>query len=58
MDDQNLYELIHDAVNEAVSEATRDKTIGEIFDTLTDEQKNAVYAIIGSIVDDDDDDEE
>lgn len=58
MDENNLYELIHDAVNEAVSEATRDKTIGEIFDTLTDEQKNAVYAIIGSIVDDDDDEED
>ena len=57
MDENNLYEIIHDAVNDAVSEATRDKTIGEIFDTLTDEQKNAVYAIIGSIVDDDDDEE-
>ena len=56
MDENNLYEIIHDAVNDAVSEATRDKTIGEIFDTLTDEQKNAVYAIIGSIVDDDEED--
>lgn len=37
-----------------------DMTIGEIFDTLTDLQKNAVYAIIGSISEENDkeDDEE
>lgn len=31
------------------------KTIKEIFDTLTDEQKNAVYAIVGMTLDDEDD---
>lgn len=30
-----------------------EKTIGEIFDTLTDEQKNVVYAIIGMALDKD-----
>lgn len=30
----------------------KEKTIGEIFDTLTEEQKNAVYAIIGQVVED------
>lgn len=29
------------------------KTIGDVFNTLNEEQKNAVYAIIGSIVEDD-----
>ena len=29
-----------------------DKTIGEVFDTLTDEQKDAVYAIIGQAIED------
>lgn len=33
-------------------------TIGEIFDTLTDVQKDAVYAIVGNIVESDDEDEE
>lgn len=31
-----------------------EKTIGEVFNTLTDEQKNAVYAIIGQAVEEDD----
>lgn len=39
----------------------KEKTVQEVFDTLTEEQKNAVYAIIGTVVeetgDDDDDDE-
>jgi HK97 family phage prohead protease len=34
------------------------KTIGEIFDTLTEEQKKAVYAIVGSVVEDDDNNDE
>ncbi len=29
-----------------------EKTVGEVFDTLTEEQKTAVYAIIGQIVED------
>ena len=39
-------------VKEKVEEAD-DKTVQEVFDTLTEEQKTAVYAIIGSIVDED-----
>lgn len=35
-------------------EETSDKTVGEVFDTLTEEQKNAVYAIIGKILEDND----
>ena len=31
-----------------------DKTIGEVFDTLTDEQKKAVYAIVGEFIEDQD----
>lgn len=30
----------------------KDKTIGEIFDTLTEEQKNVVYALIGQAIED------
>lgn len=54
---EDLYYIIHDAVAEAVDQ-TRPKTIAEIFDTLTDEQKDAVYAIIGMALENDDDDEE
>ena len=34
------------------------ETIGEIFNTLSDKQKKAVYAIVGSIMDDEDGDNE
>lgn len=34
------------------------ETIGEIFNTLSDKQKKAVYAIVGSIMDDEDGDDE
>lgn len=34
------------------------KTIGEVLDTLNDEQKNAVYAIIDELLPDDEDDED
>lgn len=39
-------------------EHSEDKTIGEVFDTLTPEQKTAVYAIIGQAIEGDDDDSE
>lgn len=39
-----------------MAEEKKKKTIEEIFNTLNDEQKDAVYAIIGSVVDGDDDD--
>ena len=37
---------------EPMSEKNDDKTIGDVFDTFTDEQKTAVYAIIAQIMDD------
>lgn len=40
----------------ADSNTKKEKTIGEIFDTLTDEQKEAVYAIVDMILNEDDDD--
>ena len=39
-------------------EQTNDKTVGEIFETLTEEQKDAVYAMIGMVIEDDDADDE
>ena len=43
-------------------EEVKEKTVGEIFDTLTEEQKNVVYGIVGQVLehnaDTDDDDEE
>ena len=35
---------------EPVSEKNDDKTIGDVFDTLTEEQKTAVYAVIAQIM--------
>lgn len=40
---------------EGTAVADKEKTIGEIFNTLTDEQKEAVYAIVGMALDEDDD---
>ena len=37
---------------EPMSEKNDGKTIGDVFDTFTDEQKTAVYAIIAQIIDD------
>lgn len=34
------------------------KTVGEVFDTLTDEQKDAVYAIVAAALDEDEGDED
>lgn len=34
-----------------------EKTIGEVFDTLTEEQKNVVYAIVGAAVEEESEDE-
>lgn len=38
--------------NSGSSNPQNEKTIGEVFDTLTDEQKTVVYALIGKAVDD------
>lgn len=35
------------------SEESEGKTVKDVFDTLTDEQKNVVYAIIGQVLEDD-----
>lgn len=43
---------------EHVDDEKSDETIGDIFDTLTEKQKKAVYAIVGSIVKDEKDDSE
>lgn len=37
---------------------TKEKTIGEIIDSMTEEQKNAVYALVGMVVEDFEDSEE
>ena len=39
-------------VADAPEKKADDETVGEVFDTLTDKQKTAVYAIIGQIVED------
>lgn len=44
--------------DEKDTERTKEKTIGEVFDTLTEEQKNAVYAVIGHALENSDDTEE
>lgn len=41
-----------------VAEEKKDKTVAEVFDELTDEQKDVVYAIIGQAMADNDDDED
>ena len=39
---------------EKMAEKEEEKTIGEVFDTLTEEQKTAVYAIVGQALEDND----
>ena len=39
-------------VEEKKKQSDTEKTIGEVFDTLTEEQKNVVYAIIGQALED------
>lgn len=40
------------------SKSEDNETVKDVFDTLSEKQKKAVYAIVGSIVDDEEDDEE
>ena len=49
-------EMAHSA--EAAEKKESGKTLGEVFDTLTDEQKAAVYAIIADITEGDEDEDE
>lgn len=44
-EDPNKMDIKNDT-----KDSTNDKTIAEVFDTLTDEQKNVVYAIVGAAV--------
>ena len=69
-----VYLLLGEALNSAEKDSTNNKnegddtvrhsdeenemTVEEVFDTLTDEQKEAVYAIVGEALDEVDDDEE
>ena len=59
-DDNAEFVLEHsDSSNEEEDMADKnEKTIGEIFDTLNDEQQEAVYAMIGMALEDADNDEE
>ena len=41
-----------------MSETNNEKTIKDVFDTLNDEQKTAVYAMIGQVIEDADDEED
>ena len=52
--------LIHSAEDEAISHADEEdeKTIGDVLDTLSDEQMDAVEALIANVLEDDDDEED
>ena len=50
-------ELYHaEEEKEMAEEAKNEKTVEEVFNTLTDEQKQAVYYIVGNLMEEDDDD--
>ncbi len=46
----NINDVVH-ADDKAKTVAEDDETVQEVFDTLSDKQKTAVYAIIGALVD-------
>lgn len=48
----NSSEIDKDKKGESKMADANEKTVKEVFDTLTEEQKNVVYAIIGSALDD------
>ena len=52
--------LIHSAEDEVISHADEEdeKTIGDVLDTLSDEQMDAVEALIANVLEDDDDEED
>ena len=45
-------ELEHKEGETEMPEESKEKTVGEVFDTLTEEQKTAVYAVIGQAIED------
>ena len=55
-EDLSLYHAESDTPEEELEHA-ESKSIKDVFDTLTDEQKNAVYAIVGAAIDDDDEED-
>lgn len=57
-DDIMMEENLEHAEEENSTSASEDSSISEIFDTLTDVQKQAVYAMIGMAIEDAEEDEE
>lgn len=62
-EEDNTDPITHADTNEETNkedkkmdEKDNDKTIGEVFNTLTEEQKTAVYAIVGQALEDDEND--
>lgn len=53
------FTLFHgdDISEDIMAHADDDKTVKDVFETLNEEQKNVVYAIIGAALEDDDDDD-
>lgn len=58
MDSESVEDSKKKKELEHANDEKSDETIGDIFDTLTEKQKKAVYAIVGSIVKDEKDDSE
>ena len=63
-DNKELNQELNNEGGENQMKHSEDKTIGEVFDTLNDDQKEAVYAVIGQVMEeagiedaDDEDDE-
>ena len=50
--ENNNEEVEHSDMDEEKKEENNEKTVQEVFDTLNEEQKTAVYAIIGQAVED------
>ena len=61
-DDENVKHSEDDPDPEEGRKSGKEKTIGDVFNSMTDEQKNVVYAMIGQVLEDagvtDDEDEE
>jgi len=57
-EDEDYDEEDEEEEEEEEEMAHANKTVGEIFDTLSEEQKDAVYTVIAAAMDDDDDDDD
>ena len=49
----DVFELVEPEKDKKIEHADGDETIGEIFETLSEKQKTAVYAVIANIMDED-----